>query len=69
MPSFTPDEISYHDRRAEEESRLAAAASPGMHLHSELARFHRVRSALISAACSGSEPKARPAIYRTDKES
>jgi hypothetical protein len=68
MPSFTQAEISYHDRRAEEEARLAATASPGTHLHEELARFHRVRSALIASAIAASRNSSGIPICGTDKE-
>jgi hypothetical protein len=68
MPKFTKDEISYHARRAEEEAARAMAVEPGMHVHSELARIHRVRSALIAAAISASEKEPAMRICRTDKE-
>lgn len=68
MPRFTKDAISYHERRAEEETARAMTVEADTHLHNELARIHRVRSALIAAAISASEREPGAPISRTDKE-
>ena len=64
MLDCSEEAVAYHERRAQEEARLAETETAARIVHQELCRLHDIRSALLSAARRGPSPVAG----RTDKE-